>query len=172
MFHLHRHLRGGTPLRPRQEGQFLHPRRSWLGAVLFLVVVIGIGGFFLWQKAGHGSFGGAISGVPFATQEVDGLTVTFIAPKGQLENSMNDILIEFRDSVSGQLVNVGLVKFDLNMNMPGMVMHSSATIERIGAAGEYRAKINPGMTGDWTATLHYEGPHGKGDVSFSVNVKQ
>jgi hypothetical protein len=84
---------------------------------------------------------------------------------------MNDILIEFRDSASGELVDVGTVKFDLDMNMPGMEMHGGATVEPIGRPGQYDAKINPGMVGDWMATLHYEGSRGTGSASFSVNVK-
>jgi hypothetical protein len=97
---------------------------------------------------------------------VKDLTVNFIHPKGQLENGMNDILIEFRDTASGDLVDVGAVKFDLDMNMPGMVMHSGSTIEPTATPGQYRAKVKPDMAGDWMATLHYEGPRGVGDVSF------
>ena len=84
---------------------------------------------------------------------------------------MNDILIEFRDTASGELVDVGTVKFDLDMNMPGMVMHNGATIEPTGTPGQYRAKVKPDMGGDWMATRYYEGPRGDGSVSFSVNVK-
>ena len=84
---------------------------------------------------------------------------------------MNDILIEFRDSASGDLVDVGTVKFDLDMNMPGMVMHSGSTIKPAATPGQYRAEVKPDMGGDWMATLRYEGPRGKGNVSFSVNVK-
>ena len=148
------------------------PRRSWLIVVLLLVVTIGVGGFFAWQKFGRGSSGGASSGTPFATQKVKDLTVNFIHPKGQLQNSMNDILIEFRDTASGDLVDVGTVKFDLDMNMPGMVMHSGSTIKPTGTPGQYRAGVKPDMGGDWMATLRYEGPRGNGSVSFSVNVKQ
>jgi hypothetical protein len=57
------------------------------------------------------------------------------------------------------------------MNMPGMVMHSSATIEPTGTPGRYRAKVKPDMAGDWKVTLHYDGPRGNGNVSFPVNVK-
>jgi len=148
------------------------PRRPWFGVILILVVVLGIGGFFAWQKFGHGSSGGTISGTPFAMQKVKDLTVNFIHPNGQLQKAMNDILIEFRDSTSGELVDVGTVKFDLDMNMPGMVMHSGATIARTAIPGQYRAQVKPDMGGDWMATLHYEGPHGEGSTSFSVNVKQ
>jgi hypothetical protein len=144
-------------------------RRPWFIIVLFFLLAVG--GFFAWQKFGHGSSNSATPHTPFMTQKVKDLTVNFISPKGQLQNAMNDILIEFRDSASGELVDVGTVKFDLDMNMPGMVMHSGATIEPTGTPGQYQAKVKPDMAGDWTATLHYEGSHGEGSISFSVNVK-
>ena len=108
-----------------------------------IIVVLAVAGYFAWQKFGHGSLGGSSSGTPFAMQKVKDLSVNFIHPKGQLQNAMNDILIEFRDSTSGELIDVGTVKFDLDMNMPGMVMHSGATIEPTGTPGQYRAKIRP-----------------------------
>jgi Cu(I)/Ag(I) efflux system membrane protein CusA/SilA len=148
------------------------PRRPWFGVILVLVIILGIGGFFAWQKFGHASSGGAVSSTPFAMQKVKDLTVNFIHPNGQLQKAMNDILIEFRNSGSGKLVDVGAVKFDLDMNMSGMVMHSGATITPTGIPGQYRAQVKPDMGGDWMATLHYEGPHGEGSTSFSVNVKQ
>ena len=148
------------------------PRRMWLAVLVFLIVTLGAGGFFAWKQFGRGGQSGASSGAPFATQQVKDLTVNFIHPKGHLENAMNEILIEFRDTASDELVDVGAVKFDLDMNMPGMVMHSASTIEPTGAPGRYRAKVKPDMTGDWMATLRYDGPRGSGSVSFSVNVKQ
>jgi Cu(I)/Ag(I) efflux system membrane protein CusA/SilA len=146
--------------------------RPWFIIVLLLLIVIGVGGFFAWQKFGRVGSLPAASGTPFATQKVKDLTVNFINPKDQLENAMNHILIEFRDSASGELVDVGTVKFDLDMNMSGMVMHNGATIEPTGTPGQYRATVKPAMGGDWIATLNYEGPHGEGSTSFSVNVKQ
>jgi len=146
------------------------PRPSWTIS-LIVIIALGAGGFFAWQKFGHRGPSAQSSGTPFATQKVKDLTVNFIHPKGQLQHSMNDILIEFRDSASGELADVGSVKFDLEMNMAGMVMHSGATIEPTGTPGQYRAKVKPDMAGDWMATLRYEGPRGNGSVSFSVNVK-
>jgi copper/silver efflux system protein len=147
------------------------PRRPWFMVVLVLIIILGGGGFFAWQKYGRGGSSEEASGIPFATQKVKDLTVNFIHPKGQLQNAMNDILIEFHDTASGRLVDVGTVNFDLDMNMPGMVMHNGATIEPTGTPGKYRAKVKPDMAGDWTAKLRYDGPHGNGSVSFSVNVK-
>ena len=140
--------------------------------VLLLIIALGIGGFFVWKKFGRGGTSGPTSATPFAAQKVNDLTVNFIHPKGQLQNAMNEILIEFRDATSGELVDVGTVKFDLDMNMPGMVMHSGSTIRPSGTPGLYSAEVKPDMAGDWMATLRYEGPRGNGSVSFSVNVKQ
>jgi hypothetical protein len=145
------------------------PRRYWLIVVVPLIVALGIGSFFAWKKfAGQGA---PTSTTPFATQTVKDLTVNFIHSKGELRSVMNEFLIEFRDTASGELVDVDSVKFDLDMNMPGMVMHSGSTIEPTGTPGQYRAKVKPDMAGDWLATLRFEGPHGNGIVSFSVNVK-
>ena len=144
--------------------------KKWFRILLLIVLAAGLlaGGYFAWQKFGKRAAPAAASGKALATQTVNGLTVNLI---GELRNGQSEILVEFRDA-SGQLVDVGTVKFDLDMNMPGMVMHSGSTIEPTGTPGRYRAKVKPGMAGDWTATLAYEGPRGPGKVSFSVNVKQ
>ncbi len=137
-----------------------------------LVIAVGVGGFFAWQRFGRGESSGPNSGTTFVTQKVKDLTVNLIHPKGQLQNAMNEILIEFRDTTSGELVDVGTVKFDLDMNMPGMVMHSGSTIQPTGKPGLYKVNVKPDMPGDWMATLRYEGPRGNRSVSFSVSVKQ
>ena len=139
--------------------------------IVVLLLLFGIGGFFAWQKFGHSGFTQGTSQAPFMTQKINNLTISFISPKGQLQKGMNNFEVEFRDSATGELVDVGAVKLDLNMNMPGMEMHSAATIELTGTPGQYQARLKSGMAGDWMATLRYEGPHGKGNVDFTMNVK-
>jgi hypothetical protein len=134
--------------------------------VVVLAILSG-GAYFAWQK--FGPAGRSISGTPFATQTVNGLTVTLIHPRGQLVYGKNDFLIEFRDA-NGELVDVGTVRFALDMNMPGMVMHNAATVKPTGKVGQYHASLKPDMAGDWTVKLEYDGPRGKGAVSFSVTV--
>jgi len=107
-------------------------------------------------------------GAPIATQTVNNLTVKLY---GQVRNGPSEVLIEFRDA-NDQLVDVGDVKMDANMNMPGMQMHEGATIQRSGTPGQYRAKIKPDMAGDWMAKLSFQGPRGSGQTSFNLNVKQ
>lgn len=63
------------------------------------------------------------------------------------------------------------VKFDLDMNMPGMVPRPGSTIHPTGEIGRYRAKIKHDIGGDWTAELHYDGPRGASEVNFTLNVK-
>ena len=147
-------------------GESVKPGR--IRTVLFVVLILAAL-VFAWQKFGKPGSTGAISGTPFATQTVNGLTVTLIHPKGQLVYAENDFLIEFRDA-NGELVDVGTVKFALDMNMPGMVMHDAATVKPSGTPGQYRASVKPDMAGDWTVKLEYDGPRGKGQVSFTVTV--
>src|SRR5437660_114935 len=111
------------------------------------------------------------AGTPFATQTINDLTITFSSPGGQLKNGDNDVLIEFRDS-SGNLVDVGNVKFELSMNMTGMQMHEGANIEPAGAPGRYRAKIKVGMAGDWAGKLSYDGPRGRGETTVTLSAKR
>src|SRR5213594_1524658 len=108
---------------------------KWIALIIGLIVIF-YAGQFAWQKLRATQ----ISGAPFLTQNVNDLTANFIAREGALRRGNNDVLIEFRDR-DGQLVDVGNVKFDMNMNMPGMQMHSGGTIERTNTPGRYRANI-------------------------------
>ena len=82
----------------------------------------------------------------------------------------NDLVIEFRDH-NGQLVDVGNVKFDMDMNMAEMQMHSGATVERTRTPGQYLAKIKIDMSGDWNAKISFDGLQGQGQQTFPVTVK-
>jgi hypothetical protein len=113
----------------------------------------------------------APSGAPFATRTEGGLTVGLYHPEGGLRLAENDVLIEFRDAASGAPVDVGRLRFALDMNMPGMVMHSGGEISPAGGIGRYRAKIRPHMAGDWTALLSYDGPRGSGEIRLTVDVR-
>ena len=87
---------------------------------------------------------------------------------GILRNGQSELQIEFKDA-KGHLVDVGAVKFVLDMNMPGMPMHSDAVVTGTGA--RYRAKLQPQMPGDWNATLSCNGPKGSGRKTFRVAVQ-
>src|SRR5438128_11384147 len=138
---------------------------KWIALIIGLVAI-----FYAGQFAWHKLRPTQISGAPFLTQNVNDLTVKFVAREGQLRQGDNEVLIEFRDR-NGQLVDVGNVKFDLDMNMPGMQMHSGGSIERTNTPGQYRAKIKIDMAGDWNAKISFDGPRGNGQTSFNLTAK-
>jgi len=135
-------------------------------AITLIAVGLIYGASFVWHKNSVRK----ITSPPLATQTVNDLTVQLSSPGEQLKSGDNDMLIEFRDS-GGQLVDVGTVKFEANMNMPGMQMHEGATVQHTGTAGQYRAKIKVGMAGDWNAKLSYDGPHGHGETTITLGIK-
>lgn len=158
--------RGGAWPAPSTSRKF--PK---LSLTLVLIAVVGLGGFFGWQKfAGKSTSGQAVSGQPFATQTVNDLTVKLLSPDGQLHQGGNEIGIEFRNA-AGEPVDAGAVKFELDMNMPGMQMHAGGPGEHGAAPGRYTAKIKAEMAGDWNAKLSFAGPRSKGEASFAVSVK-
>lgn len=136
-------------------------------ALIVAGILILFGGKFVWQKIAAPK-AAVTQAAPIAMQTVNDLTVNLY---GQLRNGPSEVLIEFRDA-NGQLVDVGEVRFEANMNMPGMQMHSGATVERTKTPGQYRAKIKPDMAGDWMAKLSFNGPRGSGQTTFNLNVKQ
>jgi hypothetical protein len=138
---------------------------KWITLIIGVVAI-----FYAGQFAWHKLRPTQMSGAPFLTQNVNDLTANFVAREGALRQGNNEVLIEFRDR-NGQLVDVGNVKLDMDMNMPGMQMHSGGAIERTSAPGRYRAKIKSDMSGDWSAKISFEGPHGKAERSFSLTVK-
>ena len=147
-------------------------RRSGWAAALILALAAGSAVYWGWQrKTLIVSPMSGSAGTPFASRTANGLAVAFYRSEGGLSRGDNEVVIEFRDAATGQPADVGVLKFALDMNMPGMVMHSGSTILPAGGIGRYRAKIRPDMAGDWTAQLHYEGPRGAGDINFTVNVR-
>jgi Cu(I)/Ag(I) efflux system membrane protein CusA/SilA len=148
------------------------PRR-WPAALAAVLVVAGaVAGYEFWraQATRPPTEEGAAAGVLFASKSVNGMTVSFYHPKGRLQSGDNEVLVEFRDGASGRRVDVGAVRFDLDMNMPGMAMHSGSTVTADAQPGLYHVRVRADMAGDWVAQLRYEGPRGSGTVGFTVSV--
>jgi AcrB/AcrD/AcrF family/YtkA-like len=164
-----RHL--PDPREPGTSAVVITPGNRWrpLG---FALLAIGLGacGYWLWKD--RAAISVDTPAIPFASRAANGLTVNFYGGSSGLRLAQNEITIEFLDAATSKPVDVGVVRFELNMDMPGMVMNSGSTIAPTGEPGRYRAKIKPDMAGDWTAKLNYDGPRGKGSLSFTVTVTQ
>jgi hypothetical protein len=110
-----------------------------------------------------------ISSAPFASVKINSLDAHLFTQGDALRAAGNDMFIEFRDE-QGKLADVGDVRFELVLKMPGAVMHSIGKVMRTATPGQYRTTVEPGLAGDWEATLHFSGPRGQGEASFQVKV--
>ena len=57
------------------------------------------------------------------------------------------------------------------MPMPGMVMSGGVRVSSGGTAGRYVATGEFGMAGAWQMTIEWNGPVGRGAVSFEGEVQ-
>jgi YtkA-like len=109
--------------------------------------------------------------MPVAKVTQDGVTVSVLSADGQIYARDNSLEIKFEDQ-DGRPVNVENVKLNLNMNMPGMEMHSAAKMNVDPKGDSHQAHLTPDMAGDWVADLSYQGPKGPGKLMVPINVKQ
>jgi Cu(I)/Ag(I) efflux system membrane protein CusA/SilA len=105
-------------------------------------------------------------------QEVgaDNLRISLLSSTGRLKQGRNVYAIEFR-TPAGTLVDVGNVRATANMPMPGMVMPGGVQLQRTNVAGRYEATAAFGMAGAWQMSLEWDGPAGRGSVSFEGTVQ-
>jgi hypothetical protein len=143
--------------------------------VILVAVLLFASGYTAWNWWSSSSGGitssrsaAQIQGEPIATRTVGDLTISLY---GDLHNGPSEVVVRFTDP-NGQPKDVGEVKTDLSMNMPGMVMHSGSDVTKTNMPGVYRAKLQPQMGGDWVAKLSWQGPAGEGQVEIPVAVKQ
>jgi hypothetical protein len=140
---------------------------KWIAIIVVAMSVFYVG-FKAWQNfAPRFAATSAAQREALATQPVSDLTIKIF---GDLRQGQSDLLLEFRNA-AGEPVDVGTVRFDMTMNMPGMQMRDSGKIQAAGQPGQYRVRANPSMAGDWTANLSYDGPRGHGETVISLNVK-
>jgi copper/silver efflux system protein len=150
------------------------PATTLKGLIRFLVIAViaavlfagGYAGWNWWSSRPPSS--AQIQGEPIATGTADSLTIGIY---GDLRNGQSEVLVRFADA-NGQPKDVGDVRTDLNMNMPGMVMNSGGDVTKTSNPGIYRVKIKPQMGGDWVVKLSWKGPAGEGQVEIPVSVKE
>jgi Cu(I)/Ag(I) efflux system membrane protein CusA/SilA len=132
------------------------------------VVVLVVSSVAVWR----GTRGGpaATDGAIVQRVQADGVEVVLSSPGGVLRVGRNAFTIEFR-SADGRLVDAGGVRATGTMTMPGMVMTSGMKVEPTGVKGRYAATAEFGMAGAWQLALEWDGPDGRGAVTFEGNVQ-
>jgi hypothetical protein len=106
------------------------------------------------------------------SQTTKDLVMTLSNEGGQLTKGKNTFVLEFTSAATKQPVNVGTVKFETSMAMPGMApMLAGATLTPDATPGRYRATIEFPDSGARQVTVSWDGPAGKGSTRFSVPVR-
>ncbi len=97
------------------------------------------------------------------------LTATLSSDSGVLKHGDQELMLSFTDA-SGKPVDVGAVSFSFHMDQMGTMpaMNDATTLTTTNTPGVYRGKVNIEVSGEWQAQVAYEGPAGKGKVTFSV----
>ena len=135
--------------------------------------VIVLGAFVIWRMAAanrEGAAGTAAGGVIQTVRSGD-LEIVLLSPTGTLHQGQNRFTVEFRRAGTENLVDVGTVRASANMPMPGMVMSGGLRLEPSGIAGRYSATAEFGMAGAWQMAIQWDGPAGRGSVSFEGTVQ-
>ena len=107
------------------------------------------------------------------TAPLGNLTVTLANGSGQLKKGENEFLLTVKDS-SGKAVEVNAVSVTLSMPAMGSMaeMNDQASFATTKTPGVCRGKIDIEVGGEWQAKVVYDGPAGRAETSFPVNVQQ
>ena len=98
------------------------------------------------------------------------LDVVLLSPRDALRHGKDEFTIEFRAS-DGHLVDVGEARGGATMPMAGTPMFGSLDVKRTNVAGRYAATGEFSMAGTWRLSIEWDGPAGRGSVTFSGAVQ-
>ena len=101
-------------------------------------------------------------------QRTGEIEVVLLAPQAALKQTRNYCTVEFR--TGDQLVDAGTVQVRTSMTMEGAPMGGVVTEPKRIAAGRYTVEMVLAMTGHWQITIDWDGPAGKGSVTFAADV--
>jgi len=131
----------------------------WCAAMVMAVAV---------NAAGCGGAGKPLT--QLESVKAGALQVVLLADHEALRHGKDTFVLEFR-SESGALVDVGAVKAGASMPMPGMPMFGTIDVKRTNVPGRYEAAGEFSMAGRWRIAVEWDGPQGRGQISFSGSVQ-
>jgi len=99
------------------------------------------------------------------------VTVVLLSSSDALHQGKNSAVLEFR-AKDGSLMDVGAVRVNATMPMPGMgPMLAGAEIRPTDVKGRYAVDTDFGMVGTWRITVEWDGPAGRGTASLPGTVR-
>jgi copper/silver efflux system protein len=142
----------------------------WVPAAVVLVIAIAAGGWWLRARTDAAPQTEA-TGAVLQTVRAGDLAITLSNPAGELRRGANNFRIEFRSARTNDRVDVGDVRLNAAMAMPGMSMAGTTTVTPGERPGVYEAKGDFAMSGSWDMTLEWNGPAGRGSAAFKGSVQ-
>jgi hypothetical protein len=142
----------------------------WVPAAIVLVIAIGAGGWWVRAKTAAAPQPDA-TGAVLQTVRAGDLAITLSNPAGGLRQGANNFRIEFRSARTNDPVDVGDVRLNAAMTMPGMTMAGTTMVTQGERLGVYEAKGDFAMSGSWDMTLEWNGPAGRGSAAFKGSVQ-
>jgi Cu(I)/Ag(I) efflux system membrane protein CusA/SilA len=143
----------------------------WVPAAIVLVLAVAGGTWWMRDRMSAAPQDEATSGAVLQTVRSGDLAITLSNPAGELRQGANDFRIEFRSARTNAPVNVGDVRLNAAMTMPGMAMTGTTAVTRGDRPGVYEAKGDFAMSGSWDMTLEWDGPAGRGSAAFKGSVQ-
>jgi Cu(I)/Ag(I) efflux system membrane protein CusA/SilA len=156
---------------PAIERGTVHLSRRWLLVAAGLAVILATGVLVAIWKGGDTSSGDGDAGQIVQLVRAGELDVVVLSSDGRLRQGRNTFFIEFRRAGTSARADVGAVRASANMPMPGMVMSGGLQVRPTGVPGRYAATADFGMAGTWQMSIEWDGPAGKGAVSFEGGVQ-
>ena len=142
-------------------------RRLRLVVLAGVILAVVTAGWWIWRAPASDPSAGT---TVIQTVPAGDLSVTLRSTTGALRQGRSEFLVEFRDTATGELADVGRLDLAAAMPMPGMVMSAGAEVFPAGT-GMYRVVADFGMAGAWRLALEWNGPRGQGSVTFNGEVQ-
>jgi Cu(I)/Ag(I) efflux system membrane protein CusA/SilA len=143
----------------------------WAPVLVVLLIAVASGGWWLRERMAAQPQADVPAGAVLQTVRSGDLAITLSNPRGELRAGANDFQIEFRSARTNTRVNVGVVRLNAAMTMPGMAMTGTTLVTPGERPGVYEAKGDFGMAGSWQMTLEWNGPAGRGSAAFNGSVQ-
>ena len=100
------------------------------------------------------------------------LDVVLLSEDESLTQGKDSFVLEFRNRSDQQLVDVGSVRVNASMSMPGMApMLGATSVNPTGTPGRYEVDAQLTMSGSWRIDLDWNGPAGKGSATLNGQVQ-
>lgn len=99
------------------------------------------------------------------------LDVVLLSANDRLRQGKGAFVLEFRAASDQHLIDVGMVRVNATMPMPGAPMFSTIDVQSTDTRGRYAAASDFTMAGTWRLSVEWDGPAGRGSVIFPGAVQ-